>query len=160
MTAVVVQIVVVVGIKSSDDELVRFDLREVRIEGEVDSDCRTRNEPCGQTEIETDWFVDDASGIDRALGCRQCRNEAAVLRDSQTRNQFDRAFDGDTFKPRQVSFLAQIAVDAARERHPRVELIFETLDAPKEVRPQSLPLPASKRSDSNGMAISTLKPVL
>src|SRR5689334_10701606 len=33
-----------------------------------------------------------------------------------------------------MSLLTQIAVDAARERHPRIKLVFEALDAAEEVR--------------------------
>src|SRR6185369_5126462 len=62
------------------------------------------------------------------------RHETAVLRDCHTRNQFDRALDGDSLESRQMARLAQVAVDAARHRHPRIELVLKTLDATKEMR--------------------------
>src|SRR5687767_12212239 len=37
-----------------------------------------------------------------------------------------------------MSGLTEIAVDAARKRHPRIELVFETLDATEEVRAPKL----------------------
>ena len=47
----------------SNDKLIRFDLGEVRIDCEIYSDGRTRNELRSHTEIETDWFIDDATLI-------------------------------------------------------------------------------------------------
>src|SRR5205085_3995838 len=62
------------------------------------------------------------------------RDKPAVLRNRQTRNQFDGALDGDSFETCQMSGLTKITVDTARKRHPRVELVFKTFDAAKEMR--------------------------
>src|SRR6185295_9281926 len=50
-----------------DYELIRLYLREVRIDGQIDCHSGTRNELGGQSEIETNRFVHDASGVDGAL---------------------------------------------------------------------------------------------
>ena len=86
-------------------------------------------------------------------------NETAVLRDSQTRNQFDCSFDGDAFETGQMSGLAQL-LSMLREKGIHESSSFsKRLMRRKKCAPQSFPLPASKRSDLNGIAISTLKPV-
>src|SRR5205085_6864370 len=117
-----------------DDKLIGFDLREVWIDCEIDGYSGARDELRSQSRIERDWLVHDAPRIESSCGRRERRDKPAVLRNRQTRNQFDGALDGDSFETCQMSGLTQITVDTARKRHPRIELVFKTFDAAKEMR--------------------------
>src|SRR6185369_332368 len=116
------------------DELIRFHLREIRIDREVDCYPRAGDELRCQSEIESDRLIHHAALIVYTWGPTKRRHEAAVLRNRRTRNQLDRALDGDSFETCQMARLAQVAVDAARHWHPRIELVLETLDATEEMR--------------------------
>src|SRR5207237_655519 len=100
------------------DGRVRFDLREVWIDGKVERDGRRQSVFSCQAQVGLDGFVGEMSRIKRiktgvASRIKLCVAERAHaparLRNREARNQLKRALGRDAFKPRQMRFLIERA---------------------------------------------------
>src|SRR6185369_14435452 len=106
-----------------DHQLVRFNLREIRIDGEVERYRWRERVLARDAEIKTNRLVYETAGIGSSGKCikGERRLSLAGFRNSDAGNEFQRSFGGETFEPGEVSGLGQPTALIAVHWDPHIE---------------------------------------